>query len=1611
MLKLNNYRLLFMVSIFILAGALTANAQYQTFVVDDDGDPGTTYPTLGEAIATAQTYAGGPHKIVIMPGAYSDYNLTYNPAKIDEIYGDPGFEADEMVFTSPVGTYNFLTAGTDLSLKNMKLVGYAGYGIYAPASGVTIEDLIIEGASGTGVNLTGSSGAELDGLTFSNLDNGVYGNGVTGATIQNCTFTNCTYGANLNNFTTGGMLDYLTITGGTYGIYLNGGTGTTVQNCTIDNTSNYGIKLNNEGGTLVQDNLLYMCGNYGVVVTNTNYYNAITNNCLIDNAGGTSQGYDGNNPAIDGWVHNYYSDNNYTMDPGYNTDGNPWKYEINAQTADVAPDYEETFTVDFAWEMPSCGDLDSLDMAAYTFTVNYDPTKLQYTGTAGYYYTYLGDPDPALYTDVDDGTPGQLIFAAINFSDPGVNGGVLTFAEFKAIAANTTDNVYMTGIDFRDQGNNPIPAGNTALTLTLEDNEDPVMISLTANEPAGDNVYSDGSTAGPGPWLKLYLTMTAEDNYDLDKFQWKSDAGSWSDWMPVSGSHPITSGSGGPQQFNFVSLGLPEGTHTAWVQVKDMAGHVSAPLSYEYVIDWTPPEITTLTLADFDSCAADPGFTNDSTIQVTIVPDGSTDIDSMEFWRASVWEGRLPYASNPTYPLPNVPGPYQITMKLTDKYNNEGTYVTPYAAIELDTSAPVPTEFVLGSKPYPGPDKTKTLNINWDLTYWGGSGAMEYNVNEDISKLVCGDAGWTAFVSLPVAITLSDIGDGYRKVYFATRDHGGNISAIIYDSIYVDQTPVDFTDYELEAKGVFPCSNDNQVWAYYSWTGDDADDLQWSYDNSTWASWKSLVGETSPDTTGGNLQAGPEGWKKIYAKIVDDIGNESAVLVDSVYYDPTPPTLGTVTADDINPTADPDPVLDRASNEATFELQMTGLATDVVDIAVSEDGGSNWTWFTVSTGGSATFNMDYPWTTPTECSWYVGKVKTRDCAGNESPVVNFDGSGVYFDFTAPTASIVAPTPTMSKVLGITVYITASDNCGLNLMRLGEGSLDGVAWVGYSASTSFTLQTGDSVHTINLEVADYGGNIATASWDVRLDQQAPTAGTFVITSGNPLAFADYTSDTCGNTAVITPDDADVMDIKIKNDDGSHNTNWVDFYTMTQPYALACLDEAGGDPDVKTVMYKYRDSTYNESGWFTASINYSSAAPLPPTAVTGTPGSSCMLEWTNMPNVQKYLIRYNFQNQYPTYPDPIPPNPANMTEGIFEDTVLDTCYNFIDHNPDIYAFSVWSLSNYGVYSIVPNMDYVGTNYILGDFSPEPDGCIKFSDEFGALAIAYNSVSTDPNWNDSLDIAPTSDASATGYPMPDLAIDFEDLIIFALNYDVHHCGASAKTRVLPDNLSDDIPAALTVTLTVPEQLLASEECVVPVVVDAHNVIKGYHLIFDYDQANVELVRVEAGAAYEDVDKSFFYVNQQTSRVDVSGTIFGEDAVFTNDELFRIVLRAKNQSNVDIDDVELTFRDRSNKDITASLSLSQTAGNMPKDYALMQNYPNPFNPTTTIVFALPVSSKYNLTIYNVMGQVVEEFSGHAPAGIQTVVWDASKKASGIYFYKLNTGDFTETKKMILLK
>jgi hypothetical protein len=102
--------------------------------------------------------------------------------------------------------------------------------------------------------------------------------------------------------------------------------------------------------------------------------------------------------------------------------------------------------------------------------------------------------------------------------------------------------------------------------------------------------------------------------------------------------------------------------------------------------------------------------------------------------------------------------------------------------------------------------------------------------------------------------------------------------------------------------------------------------------------------------------------------------------------------------------------------------------------------------------------------------------------------------------------------------------------------------------------------------------------------------------------------------------------------------------------------------------------------------------------------------------------------------------------------------------------------------------------------------------------------------------------------------------------------------------------------------------------------------------------------------------------------------------------------------------------------LSVNAAAAVVPTSYSLEQNYPNPFNAGTVIPFTLVQGSRYELSIYNVAGQVVRTFAGDGITGTNRVEWNGrteagAEAATGMYFYRVTTDNYTATRKMVLIK
>ncbi len=127
--------------------------------------------------------------------------------------------------------------------------------------------------------------------------------------------------------------------------------------------------------------------------------------------------------------------------------------------------------------------------------------------------------------------------------------------------------------------------------------------------------------------------------------------------------------------------------------------------------------------------------------------------------------------------------------------------------------------------------------------------------------------------------------------------------------------------------------------------------------------------------------------------------------------------------------------------------------------------------------------------------------------------------------------------------------------------------------------------------------------------------------------------------------------------------------------------------------------------------------------------------------------------------------------------------------------------------------------------------------------------------------------------------------------------------------------------------------------------------------------------------------------------------------------ITKAKDNAKTMINFTKSNFSDFTVTDIKDQITLQ------PEEFYLYQNYPNPFNPSTVISYQLPVNGKITLKVYDILGNEVailvneEKLAGKYEVIFNVETHRNASLASGIYFYRLQAGNYIETKKMILIK
>jgi hypothetical protein len=289
----------------------------------------------------------------------------------------------------------------------------------------------------------------------------------------------------------------------------------------------------------------------------------------------------------------------------------------------------------------------------------------------------------------------------------------------------------------------------------------------------------------------------------------------------------------------------------------------------------------------------------------------------------------------------------------------------------------------------------------------------------------------------------------------------------------------------------------------------------------------------------------------------------------------------------------------------------------------------------------------------------------------------------------------------------------------------------------------------------------------------------------------------------------------------------------------------------------------------------------------------------------------------------------------------------------------------------------------------------------DDFFAFADNFGVTAADEAFEPAFDLS------------VDNKIDFSDFFVFADNFG-RSIEAAGKVVPMMAGLNSDARLTLAAAGDLPR---VGQETAVNVDLANFVELKGYGFSVSYDPAVLEFVRVSSESSLlgsEPLAQPLVVANGDGK---VSIAAYGKT---TNKGDLGVSMISRTKTEIDNSYIEVTkgeLRD-GNYGLNQVASLGAVAvQTRPEVYGLNDNYPNPFNPETTIRYQLPDASDVRLEIYNVVGQVVRTLvAERQSAGRYVVQWDATNDSnqplsSGIYFYRLQAGDFQKIKKMLLLK
>jgi hypothetical protein len=278
---------------------------------------------------------------------------------------------------------------------------------------------------------------------------------------------------------------------------------------------------------------------------------------------------------------------------------------------------------------------------------------------------------------------------------------------------------------------------------------------------------------------------------------------------------------------------------------------------------------------------------------------------------------------------------------------------------------------------------------------------------------------------------------------------------------------------------------------------------------------------------------------------------------------------------------------------------------------------------------------------------------------------------------------------------------------------------------------------------------------------------------------------------------------------------------------------------------------------------------------------------------------------------------------------------------------------------------------------------------------------------------DIGPADSIPPYLKPRPDGRIDFEDLVVFGLmwNWSLDYSAALQSGSYAT---GDHVEREAEVSLVEPTVLSVGERKTYSLVLGGIKDIQTASIRFEYDGRRIRIDSLSVNADSRTIVLKRVDNGRGYALVDVAGLDGTMDTQLLTKGFVEVSVTAL--APIQEEPITVVTHTYSSKAELTSETVKQIRFNSTstilRAFSLLQNYPNPFNPSTTIGFSIPVSSHVTLTIVDLLGRQVETpIDENREAGEYKVQWNAANLSSGLYFYRLKAGGYTDTKKLILLR